>query len=214
MGHTEDALSETVNNYYIVAAHVVPGEAETGGLFDAREEKFEALAYAGHLPGYASGHNHHGLVFSINTIFVSEPLRGKIREFDQYYIPRLGLGKVFFIMSVSAREFITRALLSSNADLDEILSILTNEGVGTADGFNVNLAFMNVARKSRVFHTIEVSPKVDEDKSEVYLNDFQIGSNSLHTNRSVFYAYNVTPITRIKNTIEDLKINISISKYE
>jgi len=79
LGHTEDALSETVNNYYIVAAHVVPDESELGGMFPAREEKFEALAYAGHLPGYASGHNHYGLVFSINTIFVSEPLRGKIR---------------------------------------------------------------------------------------------------------------------------------------
>lgn len=80
MGHTEDALSETVNNYYIIAAHVIPGEDESGGLFSAREEKFEALAYAGHLPGYASGHNYHGLVFSINTIFVSKPLRGRIRK--------------------------------------------------------------------------------------------------------------------------------------
>lgn len=80
LGHTEDAMSETVNNYYIISAHVVPGEDESGGLFAARDEKFEALAYAGHLPGYASGHNYHGLVFSINTIFVSEPLRGKIRK--------------------------------------------------------------------------------------------------------------------------------------
>lgn len=80
LGHTEDALCETVNNYYIIAAHVVPGEDEQGGLFAAREEKFEALTYAGHLPGYASGHNQHGLVYSINTIFVSKPQRGKIRE--------------------------------------------------------------------------------------------------------------------------------------
>jgi len=79
LGHTEDALSETTNNYYIVAAHVLPDETEMGGMFQAREEKFEALAYAGHLPGYASGHNYYGLVFSINTIFVSKPLRGKIR---------------------------------------------------------------------------------------------------------------------------------------
>jgi len=79
LGHTEDAMSETVNNYYIVAAHVVPDESEMGGIFPAREEKFEALAYAGHLPGYASGHNQYGLVYSINTIFVSKPLKGKIR---------------------------------------------------------------------------------------------------------------------------------------
>ncbi|XP_025208980.1 uncharacterized protein LOC112604245 [Melanaphis sacchari] len=166
LGHTEDALSETVNNYYIMAAHVVPGESELGGRFPAREEKFKALTYAGHLPGYASGHNHYGLVFSINTIFVSKPLRGKI-----------------------PREFITRALLSSRADLGEILDILTNEGVGTADGFNVNFGFLHVPKESRVFHTVEVTPKVDCDKSEVYLADFGIGNNSIHTNRLLHLKY-------------------------
>ncbi|XP_027849361.2 uncharacterized protein LOC114128947 [Aphis gossypii] len=166
LGHTEDALSETTNNYYIVAAHVLPDETEMGGIFQAREEKFEALAYAGHLPGYASGHNYYGLVFSINTIFVSKPLRGKI-----------------------PREFITRALLSSRADLGEILDILTNEGVGTADGFNVNFGFLHVPKESRVFHTVEVTPKTDSDRSEVYLADFGIGNNSLHTNRLLHLKY-------------------------
>uniref|UniRef100_A0A2S2NY22 Peptidase C45 hydrolase domain-containing protein n=1 Tax=Schizaphis graminum TaxID=13262 RepID=A0A2S2NY22_SCHGA len=166
LGHTEDAMSETVNNYYIVAAHVMPGESELGGMFSAREEKFEALAYAGHLPGYASGHNHYGLVFSINTIFVSKPLKGKI-----------------------PREFITRALLSSRADMNEILEILTNEGVGTADGFNVNIGFLNVPNESRVFHTVEVTPKTDSDKSEVHLTDFGVGNNSLHTNRLLHLKY-------------------------
>ncbi|KAE9530820.1 hypothetical protein AGLY_011282 [Aphis glycines] len=137
-----------------------------GGIFQAREEKFEALAYAGHLPGYASGHNYYGLVFSINTIFVSKPLRGKI-----------------------PREFITRALLSSRADLGEILDILTNEGVGTADGFNVNFGFLHVPKESRVFHTVEVTPKTDSDRSEVYLADFGIGNNSLHTNRLLHLKY-------------------------
>jgi len=166
LGHTEDAMSETVNNYYIVAAHVMPGESELGGMFPAREEKFEALAYAGHLPGYASGHNHYGLVFSINTIFVSKPLKSKI-----------------------PREFITRALLSSRADIGEILEILTNEGVGTADGFNVNFGFLNVPKESRVFHTVEVTPKIDSDKSEVHLTDFGVGNNSLHTNRLLHLKY-------------------------
>lgn len=86
---------------------------------------------------------------------------------------------------ISAREFITRALLASRANLAEILDILTNEGVGTADGFNVNLAFLNVPKESRVFHSVEVTPKIDDDKSEVYLVDFKAGSNSLHANRSV-----------------------------
>lgn len=99
LGHTEDALSETVNRYYIIAAHVVPSEVEMGGVFPARNEKFEALAYAGHLPGYASGHNYHGLVFSINTIFVSKPIRGKIRM----YIYRLNLYEllIFYVHSIS-----------------------------------------------------------------------------------------------------------------
>ncbi|XP_025422737.1 uncharacterized protein LOC112692322 isoform X1 [Sipha flava] len=166
LGHTEDAMSETVNNYYIISAHVVPGEDESGGLFAARDEKFEALAYAGHLPGYASGHNHHGLVFSINTIFVSKPLRGKI-----------------------PREFITRALLASKANLTEIVDVLTNKGIGTADGFNVNFAFLDVPVKSRVFYTAEVTPKAEDNRSEVYLADFGIGRNSLHTNRLLHLKY-------------------------
>ncbi|KAL5243911.1 hypothetical protein ACI65C_011321 [Semiaphis heraclei] len=166
LGHTEDAMSETVNNYYIMAAHVVPDESEMGGIFPAREEKFEALAYAGHLPGYASGHNQYGLVYSINTIFVSKPLKGKI-----------------------PREFITRAVLATRADLGDILDVLTNEGVGTADGFNMNFAFLNVPKESRVFHTVEVTPKTDSDRSEVYLSDFGMGSNSLHTNRLLHLKY-------------------------
>lgn len=85
----------------------------------------------------------------------------------------------------SAREFITRALLSSKANLMEILDVLTNAGVGTADGFNVNFAFLDVPTESRVFYTAEVTPKADDNKSEVYLADFATGSNSLHTNRSV-----------------------------
>lgn len=88
-------------------------------------------------------------------------------------------------MFVLAREFITRALLAARSDLDEILDILTNEGAGTADGFNVNLAFLDVPRESRVFYTVEVTPIVNTTRSEVYVTDFQMGNNSLHTNRSV-----------------------------
>ncbi|XP_050420912.1 uncharacterized protein LOC126833544 isoform X2 [Adelges cooleyi] len=160
LGHTEDALASAEDNYYIIAAHVLPSENESGGLFKAREEKFEALAYAGHLPGYASGHNHHGVVFSINTIFVNSPLRGRI-----------------------PREFITRALLSSRANLTEIMDILINDGVGTADGFNVNLAFLDVPRESRTFHTFEVIPYDKDSRSEVCHKEFKSGNNSLHANR-------------------------------
>lgn len=87
------------------------------------------------------------------------------------------------LLSFSAREFITRALLASKADLTEILRILTNEGVGTADGFNVNLSFLDIPRDARVFHTIEVTPYPHDARSEVFMADFKLGSNSLHTNR-------------------------------
>ncbi|XP_050427094.1 uncharacterized protein LOC126837290 [Adelges cooleyi] len=163
LGHTEDAMAATEDHYYIVAAHIVPSEDESGGIFKAREEKFEALAYAGHLPGYASGHNYHGVVFSINTLCTDNPLRGRI-----------------------PREFITRALLSTRADMAEIIEILTNKGVGTADAFNVNLAFLNVPRDSRTFYTIEVMPYNGEPKSEVYPTEFPLGNNSVHANRLLY----------------------------
>ncbi|XP_050527410.1 uncharacterized protein LOC126897677 [Daktulosphaira vitifoliae] len=166
LGHTEDALASTEDNYYIIAAHIIPNKYESGGVFKAREEKFEALAYAGHLPGYASGYNYHGVVFSINTIFVTKPLRGRI-----------------------PREFITRALLSSRANMTEIIEILTNEGVGTADAFHVNLAFLNVPKESRIFHSIEVSPNSNKFQSEVFTADFSFGTNSFHANRFLHLKY-------------------------
>lgn len=89
----------------------------------------------------------------------------------------------------SAREFITRALLASRANIVEILEILTNEGAGTADGFNVNLAFVNVPRESRVFYAIEVIPNPDKAQSGVYPVTIKTGNNALHTNRSVYSLF-------------------------
>jgi len=100
----------------------------------------------------------------------------------------------------TAREFITRAVLATRADLGDILDVLTNEGVGTADGFNMNFAFLNVPKESRVFHTVEVTPKTDSDRSEVYLSDFGMGSNSLHTNRCVHGVRVLYIITVIINS--------------
>ncbi|XP_001942958.2 uncharacterized protein LOC100168878 [Acyrthosiphon pisum] len=166
LGHTEDAVSESLNNYYVVAAHVKPGKAERGGIFAAREEKFEAITYAGHLSGYASGHNHCGLVFAIDTLYLSKPLRGKI-----------------------PREFITRALLSARSNMNDIVKVLTNEGAGTADGFSVNIGFLNEPKQSRVFHTVEVTPKMDSPRSAVYVSNFSVGTNSLHTNILLHLKY-------------------------
>lgn len=44
-----------------------------------KEEKFTSLCYAGHLPGYTMGFNHHGLVYSINTLSARYLQSGKTR---------------------------------------------------------------------------------------------------------------------------------------
>jgi len=82
IGHNEDALNAMINHFYIVSAHIKPCSEEGGGIFPIREEKWEAMTYAGSLPGYASGHNYHGLVFSVNTIFTKKLHINKIREFN------------------------------------------------------------------------------------------------------------------------------------
>lgn len=60
LGHTEDALSENLNNYYFVSAHIINNEPQ--GKYKVKEERFTSLCYAGHLPGYTMNYNHHGLV--------------------------------------------------------------------------------------------------------------------------------------------------------
>lgn len=60
LGHTEDALSENLNNYYFVSAHIINKDPQ--GKYKVKEERFTSLCYAGHLPGYTMNYNHHGLV--------------------------------------------------------------------------------------------------------------------------------------------------------
>ncbi|TGZ53449.1 Uncharacterized protein DBV15_11950 [Temnothorax longispinosus] len=55
LGHNEDAVSDTLNHWYLVSAHVI----EAG----YKEEKFTSLSYAGFLPGYTMGYNHHARYF-------------------------------------------------------------------------------------------------------------------------------------------------------
>lgn len=73
LGHNEDALSETLNHWYLVSAHVIEP--------DNKEEKFTSLSYAGFLPGYTMGYNHHGLVYSINTLSAATLRSGKTRKY-------------------------------------------------------------------------------------------------------------------------------------
>lgn len=44
------------------------------------EEKFTSLCYAGHLPGYTMGYNHHGMVATINTMSAKHLRAGKTRK--------------------------------------------------------------------------------------------------------------------------------------
>jgi predicted secreted protein len=78
LGHTEDALSENLNNYYFVSAHIISESPE--GKYKVTEERFTSLCYAGHLPGYTMNYNHHGLVFSINTLSAAKLNSGKTRK--------------------------------------------------------------------------------------------------------------------------------------
>lgn len=77
LAHTEDALSEVLNHYYFVSAHIVSDSPQ--GKYNVTEERFTSLCYAGHLPGYTMNYNHHGLVFSINTLSASKLYSGKTR---------------------------------------------------------------------------------------------------------------------------------------
>lgn len=78
MGHTEDALPGTLNHFYFVSAHIISDKPE--GKWGVQEEKFTSLCYAGHLPGYTMNYNHHGLVFSINTLSARNLQPGKTRR--------------------------------------------------------------------------------------------------------------------------------------
>lgn len=78
LGHTEDALSENLNNFYIVSAHIISDTPQ--GKYKVTEERFTSLCYAGHLPGYTMNYNHHGLVFSINTLSAAKLNSGKTRK--------------------------------------------------------------------------------------------------------------------------------------
>jgi hypothetical protein len=78
LGHTEDALSENLNNFYFVSAHIISDSPQ--GKYGVVEERFTSLCYAGHLPGYTMNYNHHGLVFSINTLSAAKLNRARNRK--------------------------------------------------------------------------------------------------------------------------------------
>ncbi|EZA47863.1 Acyl-coenzyme A:6-aminopenicillanic-acid-acyltransferase 40 kDa form [Ooceraea biroi] len=151
IGHNEDALSETLNHWYLVRAHVV----EVG----CKEEKFTSLSYAGFLPGYTMGYNHHGLVYSINTLSAAVLRSGKI-----------------------PRYFLTRALLGVE-NFVQAQETLRNEGCGAAEGFSVNMTFL-AQEGDRMFHNAEVGPaEADSARSQLNVLTVSPGENTSHCNK-------------------------------
>ncbi|KAJ8668718.1 hypothetical protein QAD02_010381 [Eretmocerus hayati] len=150
LGHNEDALSETLNHWYLVDAHVVePG---------LREEKFTSLCYAGFLPGYTMGYNHHGLVYSINTLSAKQLRSAK-----------------------TPRYFMARALLGCE-DYAQVEATLRDEGYGAAEGFSVNLTFLGPS--PRIFRNVEVAPALAEQScSQIDVCCANEGDNLSHCNK-------------------------------
>lgn len=79
IGHTEDACPEFLNNVFLVSAQVLDDKGQM-------IEKFTTLTYAGYLPGYTMGYNHHGLIYTVNTIFPKVTLIDCTRESNSYKI--------------------------------------------------------------------------------------------------------------------------------
>lgn len=102
------------------------------------EEKFTSLCYAGHLPGYTMNYNHHGLVFSINTLSAKTLNRAKNRKLNlnAWNVDIYLLKKI-----IKARHFITRALLSAE-NFEQAQKILRDSGTGAADGCSINMTFL------------------------------------------------------------------------
>lgn len=155
LAHTEDALSEVLNHYYFVSAHIVSDAPQ--GKYNVTEERFTSLCYAGHLPGYTMNYNHHGLVFSINTLSASKLYGGK-----------------------TPRHFITRALLSAENFVQAQL-ILRDNGVGAADGCSVNMTFLK-QEGDRLFHNAEMGP-AERDQSQLNILTASPGEHIVHANK-------------------------------
>ncbi|XP_050301280.1 uncharacterized protein LOC126739568 [Anthonomus grandis grandis] len=156
LGHTEDALALTLNYYYFVSAHIITDKPQ--GKWGVKEEKFTSLCYAGHLPGYTMSYNHHGLVFSINTLVAKNLKTGK-----------------------TPRHFITRALLSAE-NFAQAQQILRDRGCGAGDGCSINMTFIK-QEGDRLFHNVEMGPATaKEAESQLNILTVSPGECSFHTN--------------------------------
>lgn len=155
LGHTEDALGETLNHFYFVSAHIISDKPQ--GRWKVKEEKFTSLCYAGHLPGYTMNYNHHGLVFSINTLCPATLQPGK-----------------------TPRHFITRALLAAET-FEQAQHILRDSGVGAGDGCSINMTFLK-QDGDRLFHNCEMAPTDEKNESILSILTASPGEAFYHCN--------------------------------
>ncbi|CAK1554039.1 unnamed protein product [Leptosia nina] len=155
LAHTEDAFSETLNHFYIMSAHIIPTQEDKE--LGAREERFASLCYAGHMPGYTMGYNANGLVFSINT-----------------------LSPMILKAGNTPRTFITRALLSAK-NFEDAEKILTDEGLGAANGCSVNMIWTD-ENGQRSLYNVEMAPDLTADKSLLNVKKFE-NEVTIHTNK-------------------------------
>jgi len=156
LGHTEDALPDTLNHIYLVNARI---EEETPqGKYGTKEEAFTALCYAGHLPGFCMGFNRHGLVFSVNVISPAKVLAGK-----------------------TPRHILCRTLLSAE-NMVQAQKILKDVGVGSADGVSINMTFTQ-QEGLPIFHNAEVGPADGVTESPLSILNISKGEHLVHTNK-------------------------------
>ncbi|XP_011549615.3 isopenicillin-N N-acyltransferase isoform X1 [Plutella xylostella] len=175
LGHTEDALSETLNHFYILSAHIIPTlEDQQKG---AVEERFASLCYAGQLPGYTSGFNEHGMVFSINTLSPKALKPGG-----------------------TPRTFITRAMLAAKS-VEEVERVLTDKGLGIGNGFSLNLFWTNPTGPRQLFN-IEVAPELKADRSQINIQKYEMNGDALvHCNK-----YQRLNLTEVRGPIIDSSV--------
>ncbi|XP_059485422.1 beta-alanyl-dopamine/carcinine hydrolase [Neocloeon triangulifer] len=157
LGHTEDALPEVLNHIYLVSAHITPESPQ--GRWKVSEEKYTSLCYAGHLPGFTMGYNHHGLVFSVNVLNAAKLVPGK-----------------------TPRHFLTRALLGAETFVD-VQQILQDTGCGSGDAVSINLTFLN-QEGDRMFHNAEVGPALGQtNQSNLNILNISPGESIFHCNK-------------------------------
>lgn len=156
LGHTEDALSEVLNHFYFVSAHIITDTPQ--GRWKVTEERFTSLCYAGHLPGFTMSYNHHGFVYSVNVINAETLVAGK-----------------------TPRYFLTRALLAAE-NFVQAQQILRDSDCGAAEGVSINMTFL-LQDEDRMFHNAEVGPAISGNESQLSILTISPGEHFFHCNK-------------------------------